>query len=57
MNVQFILNTFFQELFSLTKVEEAERPDKLVSLGTVPVRFKAVIDIKSIINNFLINTN
>ncbi|XP_025415691.1 uncharacterized protein LOC112687281 [Sipha flava] len=45
-----------KELFSLTKVE-AERPDKLVSLGTIPVRFKAVLDIKSIINNFLKNTN
>ncbi|XP_027851557.2 uncharacterized protein LOC114130712 isoform X2 [Aphis gossypii] len=42
-----------KELFSLTKIEEAERPDKLVSLGTVPLRLKAVLNINNIIEHFL----
>ncbi|CAI6343127.1 unnamed protein product [Macrosiphum euphorbiae] len=46
-----------KELFSLTKIEEAERPDKLVSLGTVPIRLKAVSDIDNIIEHFLTNNN
>lgn len=45
--------TFFQELFSLTKIEEAEKPDKLVSLGTVPLRLKAVLNINNVIERFL----
>ncbi|VVC44432.1 Hypothetical protein CINCED_3A017757 [Cinara cedri] len=40
-----------KELFSLTKVE-AEKPDKLVSLGTIPLRLKALMDIDTIIKNF-----
>lgn len=48
-----MLLSFFQELFSLTKIEEAERPDKLVSLGTVPLRLKAVLNINNIIEHFL----
>uniref|UniRef100_A0A2S2P3X9 Uncharacterized protein n=1 Tax=Schizaphis graminum TaxID=13262 RepID=A0A2S2P3X9_SCHGA len=42
-----------KELFSLTNIEEAERPDKLVSLGTVPLRLKAVLNINDIIEHFL----
>lgn len=46
-----------KELFSLANIEEAERPDKLVSLGTVPLRLKAVLDINNIIEHFLTNNN
>ncbi|KAL4120365.1 hypothetical protein QTP88_013072 [Uroleucon formosanum] len=46
-----------KELFSLTRIEEAERPDKLVSLGTVPIRLKAVSNIDNIIEHFLANNN
>ncbi|XP_022175991.1 uncharacterized protein LOC111038390 isoform X2 [Myzus persicae] len=46
-----------KELFSLTKIEEAERPDKLVSLGTVPRRLKAVLSIDNIIEHFMTNSN
>ncbi|XP_025206389.1 uncharacterized protein LOC112602511 [Melanaphis sacchari] len=44
-----------KELFSLTKIEEAERPDKLVSLGTIPLRLKAVLNINNIIEHFITN--
>lgn len=47
-----MLLKLFQELFSLTKHEEAVIPDKLVSLGIVPLRLKAIMDINTIIENF-----
>ncbi|XP_015371034.1 PREDICTED: uncharacterized protein LOC107166753 [Diuraphis noxia] len=46
-----------KELFSLTKIEEADRPDKLVSLGTVPLRLKAVLNIDNIIEHFITYNN
>jgi len=46
-----------KELFSLMRVEETDRPDKLVSLGSVPLRLKAVMDINYIIESFLKNNN
>ncbi|XP_050537908.1 uncharacterized protein LOC126903631 [Daktulosphaira vitifoliae] len=44
-----------KELFSLTKEVETNKPEKLVSLGTLPLRLKAVMDINNIIDNFSIN--